>query len=114
MNDYQKVALMAGVGIIVLMILIPPWTAVPRGMGNDVGPEPIGYGTIAHPPEIEIKVTKGALGYVYRNPTHTSPQIAVRQLGLQIFAVAVFTGAVIAVLHDGRKKPRLHHENKGK
>ncbi len=88
MNKKQKIALWFGVGLFVVMGIVPPWC---------LEETPLGYAFLAAPPTWLRQTPRG------RIKTRAGMRVDTERLAIQWVLVGVLTGAAIFSLRNGAK-----------
>jgi len=89
MNTSQKVALWVGIGVLVLMLVFPPWVGIQSlsRTANITNVYPLGYAPLFSPP-----------------PAGAGKQVDFGRLSIQCLAVVLVTGGMIYTLKDSKDK----------
>jgi hypothetical protein len=107
MNKKQRIIIIIGVGIILLMGLIPPWKcafSVPRLPHLE---RLAGYGFIFYPPSPVGVVRSGEFGEsIISNPSYWSVRPDITRLFIQWVVVAIAVAGICLFLKEDEKGSR--------
>jgi len=88
MNKKQRIVILAGLGIITLMLLVPPWLGTSTGLRIN----PIGRSTMA------TSIVSEGYALIFL-PPYPSATIDIKRLAVQCLLVALVTGGIAFALH---------------
>jgi hypothetical protein len=102
MNKKQRTTIIIGVGIILLMGLIPPWKCTFSASGLRLE-RPSGYGFIFYPPSpVQVVKSEGDIA----DPSYWSMRPDITRLFIQWVVVAIVVAGICLVLNEGERGTR--------
>ena len=103
MNKKQITVIKIGLGIILLMALIPPWKCTFSTPDLPRLERPGSYGVLFHPPSPD-KVANEFKTMVMSKPSFWSVELDLTRLLIQLAVVAIVTAGIVLVLKDDNRR----------